>query len=63
MLIRAGYLEYVFTDYAKQMVEWGAQPSIEDDLVALYKEALLNALNSLGLIEGSKASSVGEETG
>lgn len=63
MLIRAGYSEYVFTDYAKQMVEWGAQPSIEDDLVALYKEALLNALNSLGLIEGSKASSVGEETG
>lgn len=63
MLIRAGYSEYVFTDYARQMVEWGAQPSIEDDLVALYKDALLNALNSLGLIEGSKASSVGEETG
>lgn len=63
MLIRAGYSEYVFTDYAKQMVEWSAQPSIEDDLIALYKDALLNALNSLGLIEGGKASSVGEETG
>lgn len=62
MLIYAGYSEYVFTDYAKQMVEWGAQPSIEDDLVVLYKEALLSALNSLGLIGGSKASSVGEET-
>ncbi|WP_270573771.1 hypothetical protein [Candidatus Collinsella stercoripullorum] len=62
MLIRAGHLEYVFTDYAKQMVEWGAQPSIEDDLVALYKEALLNALNSLGLIEGNSASSVRGET-
>lgn len=62
MLIRAGHFEYVFTDYAKQMVEWGAQPPIENDLVALYKETLLNAFNSLGSIGGSRARSVEGET-
>lgn len=62
MLIRVGHLEYVFTDYAKQMVEWGAQPPIEDDLVALYNEALLNAFEGLGSMGGSGTGSIEEET-
>lgn len=40
----------------------GAQPPIENDLVALYKETLLNAFNSLGSIGGSRARSVEGET-
>lgn len=60
MLISIGHFEYVFTDYAKQMVEWDAQPPIEDDLLALYEEVLLSVLNSLGPIEGSEVSSAEE---
>ena len=60
MLACMGSFEYVFTEYAKKMIKWGAEPPIEEDLVAAYQYACINALSRLGAIERSEESTLDE---
>ena len=55
-----GSFEYVFTEYAKKMIKWGAEPPIEEDLVAAYQYACISALSRLGAIERSEESTSDE---
>lgn len=54
MLACMGSFEYVFTEYAKKMIKWGAEPPIEEDLVAAYQYACISALSRLGATERSE---------
>lgn len=63
LLMCSGHFKYVFTDYAKQMVEWGAEPPIEDDLIANCKKVFLDVFGCLGLIEIGEGVSIEGEVG